>query len=983
MMQPQPTQLGDYRILEPIGAGGMGQVYLAEHVHLRKKYALKLLPWELARDEQFIARFHDEARVMAELSHPHIVPVHFMGEHEGLYYLVMDYVQGPTESGQALNLHDCLAQRSSGRLEQEEAHRWSMQIAEALAYAHARGVVHRDLKPANILLDADGHVKLTDFGLVKAVGSEFLLSQIHQSIQQGVPGRQVERTLSDQQTLRPGSAAAGQAGSSGESLLGTYDYMAPEQREGGAITPATDVYAFGMLVYRMLTGRRLAGMARPASEAADVARSWDPLIRRCLEQEPSSRFKDGASLVQAMRKVRPARRLAVRRLLVAGTVAGLLLALGWGGWRAGEAMDWRLPGFAERPVTLQDVVAARATAEERWDQVQHIEPDRGFEPLLAEAARTHRQARAFHDRQDWPQALEAYEQLQDKSQALAERQADVERVMQTRREAEAARQAFDATESVALGVEALDSAQQHEARAQRLLDQGELDAAESAWRDAREAWRKLTLEARETLEARQAARQAREAAHAAVPRVELLLDTLAAAGAEELVKHYDDAEFYYESEMFQEALRSYESMLEAWASYTTWGEAGRPHWQALAQAYESAEQLDRLTGELSSEPRAVLEGALELDQVENQTQEAEAALQRGEVEAAAEAMTQALSQVLDAMVQLGRAYEDGDVLDQDYEQAVRWYRKAAEAGNVRAMNKLGFLYEGWGVDQDYEQAAYWHRQAAEAGDSSAMNNLGYLHQHGRGVVQDHEQAARWYRKAAEAGNAPGMYNLGLLYQHGRGVDQDYEQAARWYRQAAEAGTEYAMNNLGFLYRHGRGVVQDYEQAARWYRQAAEAGNATAMNNLGLLYQHGRGVPVDHEQAARWFRQAAEAGNTSGMYNLGYLHRHGRGVPQDHEQAARWYRQAAEAGHASAMNNLGFLYRHGRGVDQDYEQAARWYRQAAEAGDSSAMNNLGYLYQHGLGVEGDHEQAERWYRRAIDAGSEVAKDNLESLLQHNP
>jgi serine/threonine-protein kinase len=193
----QSTQLGDYRIDQPIGEGGMGQVYLAEHVHLRKSYALKVLPEELAADRQFVARFHDEARVMAELRHPHIVQVHAMSQDKGVFFLAMDFVLGP--GGSPLSLHDHLKTLPNSRVPEAQARAWAIQIAEALAYAHERGVVHRDIKPANILLDADNNVKLTDFGLAKAIGQEFIQSQIHSTMRQTLSAR---NTLSGERTLK-------------------------------------------------------------------------------------------------------------------------------------------------------------------------------------------------------------------------------------------------------------------------------------------------------------------------------------------------------------------------------------------------------------------------------------------------------------------------------------------------------------------------------------------------------------------------------------------------------------------------------------------------------------------------------------------------------------------------------------------------------------------------------------------------------------
>jgi len=248
-------QFGDYRIVEEIGSGGMGRVYRARHVHLKKDFAVKILPEELAGDKSFVARFYDEARVMSDLQHSGIVEVHNMSCQDGVYFLAMDYVTGP--EGEPLTLHDRLRAQDDARLPENDVRKWAAQIAEALAYAHKRGVVHRDIKPANIMIDSDGNARLTDFGLAKAIGNEFIISQIHETMQRTLSDEKThpptdsppsQDTLSDQPTTPPG-VDGDKPRSSGTSILGTYDYMAPEQRgEGGTIDQRTDIYSFGVLL---------------------------------------------------------------------------------------------------------------------------------------------------------------------------------------------------------------------------------------------------------------------------------------------------------------------------------------------------------------------------------------------------------------------------------------------------------------------------------------------------------------------------------------------------------------------------------------------------------------------------------------------------------------------------------------------------------------------------------------------------------------
>jgi eukaryotic-like serine/threonine-protein kinase len=266
------SRLGPYEILAPIGAGGMGEVYRARDAKLGRDVALKVLPEAFARDAERMARFQREAKVLASLNHPNIATIHGLEDSGSIHALVMELVEGLT-----------LADRiKSGPIPIDEALRIAKQICEALEYAHERGIVHRDLKPANVKVTNDDAVKVLDFGLAKAM-----------------EGDASSVDIANSPTV---SHLATQAGV----LLGTAAYMSPEQAKGKAVDRRADIWAFGCVLYEMLTAQ-MAFRGESVTDTLAAVIKEEPdwsrlpvgtpirvrvLLQRCLQKDPKQRLRD-------------------------------------------------------------------------------------------------------------------------------------------------------------------------------------------------------------------------------------------------------------------------------------------------------------------------------------------------------------------------------------------------------------------------------------------------------------------------------------------------------------------------------------------------------------------------------------------------------------------------------------------------------------------------------------------------------------------
>ena len=261
------TRLGPYEIQSLLGAGGMGEVYLARDTRLQRTVAIKILPAHLSSNPDLRTRFEQEAKSISALQHPNICVIHDIGSQGGIDFMVMEYVAGQTL--------DKLIPPDG--LPTAVAVKYAIQIAEALARAHAAGFVHRDLKPANIMVDDSGLVKVLDFGLAKLAAPA--------------------SAIKDGATMATGSTTPGMGSTTPGMIVGTLAYMSPEQAEGKNIDARSDIFSFGSVFYEMLTG----------------SRAFDGAIQRCAAGGGHAGRSQAIDRVQAQC---PARNTQDRRLLL-------------------------------------------------------------------------------------------------------------------------------------------------------------------------------------------------------------------------------------------------------------------------------------------------------------------------------------------------------------------------------------------------------------------------------------------------------------------------------------------------------------------------------------------------------------------------------------------------------------------------------------------------------------------------------------------
>ncbi len=651
------TRLGRYEVLRLLGRGGMGQVYLARHELQKTLHALKILPSEFSGRAGFVERFRTELQTMARLQHPNIVHVQYSDVEAGLYYLVMDFVAADGTE-EPYDLEEALAIEK--RLEPEIVRRLMLRLCDGLSFAHGKGVVHRDLKPANILLTSKdlsaADVKICDFGLARVVGEEQVRTMVAQSMQRSM-------SIGDQDTFTEKKRSER---SSTGSVMGTYGYMSPEQEEGKPADERSDLYALGVMMYRMITGQRLRGMAKPASQVVPgLDPAWDAIIGKCLENDPAARWQTAAELKASLAGGRVAVGSSSRQwnqaaLWLVG--AAVAVALGYGAYRmyatyrvemerdraASEqtakldaAQREKVAGLeaaAEAALAAGDLEKAgtkitelgqlggtrvgvselrkryEAKAGEREvnkryaaaslarEEAQKLNPGQGFGEKIKALETTWCEAEAARQSQGWGQAQTGYDAVLASCKALGELDVSRRGAEARRGEADKAKSDAEQAQSATDAADLYAAGGRGCARAAETFEKGEFDAAGKDWQEAVSAY----TSARKNAVAAQDCRKVKASFESALARDRALLEKHGGAKWAEVQKQQKAAEV--SSADPAEASRAYGLALAALPGAVT--EAKAAEQDRLAKEKGDAEakaaEQDRLAkekGEAEAEQR--------------------------------------------------------------------------------------------------------------------------------------------------------------------------------------------------------------------------------------------------------------------------------------------------------------------------------------------------------------------------------------------
>jgi serine/threonine protein kinase/TPR repeat protein len=969
-----PASIGRYQVIRTLGEGGMGAVYLATDPAIDRKIALKLMRAGF-NTGSLRERFAREARAVGRLHHPNIVTIFEFGEHQGEPFIAMEYVEGETLSS-LIGRSDVSLGQIVGLMDG---------LCAGLHYAHRAGIIHRDIKPVNVMVDTEGIVKILDFGIARAAALSLT-----------------------------------QAGTQPGTVLGTLNYMSPEQLSGKAVDQRTDIFAVGAVFYELLAGRQafpgdidsgilqlilLTGPTPLAQVRPDLDPGLLAIVNRCLERDVERRYPD----LGAMRKD-----LAVfQHTDTAPRSAGATVIL--------------TPGASPSAIRPADLPtpspATRAAAEQA---------------RLAELDAQITEARAALDREEYTRATESCQQVlsvePSHSGALA-LQAQLSTVLQARSwladgQAEFNRGSLTTATALvdrALGVrpampEGLRlRAAIEEARARTQVSSTAPtmlvtpSSAGTAGTHAVDSGATIILPRDQPFPTRGPGPSPATGAPApagtgvpavapavAAPRSSSRWIGLAAAavvvvglGAFLATRLFVSKTPDGGSEAPPAAGNATAVAPPSSASAaepapvppTTPPTSSAPPPTVGATSPPSPGGSSGQTGATASPPVTPVQTPTPNPAGAPGT--ASVAAKPADVPAPAPpsppppptADSRPAPVPADAGNpvppdstagprsgggRLGRQDATGSAVVMTLAGAQR----GCNLGNAHACTQAGLAYRnGRGTARDDATAAKFYQRACDGGDAFGCVDLGQMYGTGTSVTRDDARAAALYQKGCD-GNAPmGCAFLGVFYQMGRAVPHDEARALSLFAKSCDGNNLQGCNDGAMLLENAKDVPRGDPRAVGWLTKSCDGGFLLGCRNLGSVYAQGRGVPRDPVKALALYQRSCDGGNVAACNDAGMLLQNALNLPRDDTKAAALLTTACDGGYLLGCRNLGVMNEQGRGMPKNEAQARALYQRGCDARLGLACTNLGDMFENGHGVPKSSADAKAFYTKACEYGDQ--------------
>jgi TPR repeat protein/predicted Ser/Thr protein kinase len=966
-----PTFIGRYQVIRTLGEGGMGAVFLATDPAIDRQVALKLM--RAGFTGSLRDRFAREARAVGRLHHPNIVTIFEFGEHQGEPFIAMEYVEGQTLSN-LVGRSDVSLPQLVGLMDG---------LCAGLHYAHRAGIIHRDIKPVNVMVDTEGIVKILDFGIARAAALSLT-----------------------------------QAGTQPGTVLGTLNYMSPEQLSGKGVDQRTDIFAVGAVFYELLAGRQafpgdidsgilqlilLTGPTPLAQLRPDLDPGLVAIVNRCLERDVERRYPD----LGVMRKD-----LATfQHTDTAPRSAGATVILTPGmSPSAIRPADLPTPSPANQAAAEQarraeldaQITDARAAldreeytrATEACHQVLSVEPSHSGALALQAQLNTVLQARAWlaDGQTEFNRgALTAATALVDRALGIRPAMPEGLRLRAAIEEARARTQVSSSAPTMLISPATPGTAGTHAVDASATIilqrDQpipvpvtgstvpasastpvaatGAGAPASAPAAAARGSSRWIGIAAALVvvvgLGAFLATRLLAPKAPAAGPDI----PAAAAGGAGAVVPPPPplSAADAAAAPPTSPPASAAPSSTAATASPSPGASTGQavvtgstpvPPVRAPAPKSATAPGTTSLAAKPADAPRPPAES-----RPAPVTGDAGNPVQPPD-------STVGPRSAPPGGVRLGRQEATGSTVVMPLTGAQR----GCNLGNAHACTQAGLAYRnGRGTTRDDATAVKFYERACNGGDAFGCSDLGQMYAAGLGVTRDDARAVSLYQKGCD-GNAPaGCYFLGVMYQAGRAVPRDEARALSLYTKGCEANNLPACNDGAMLLQTGRDVPHDDTRSAEWLTKACDNGYLLSCRNLGIMYAQGRGVARNPGQALVLYQRSCDGNNLMACNDAAMLLQTARDLPRDDPRSVSLLTRACDGGLAVGCRNLGVLYEQGRGVPQNDAQALALYQRGCDGRSGVACTNLGQMYENGRGVAKNPTQAKSFYAKACEYGDQ--------------